>query len=149
MNRRNLRVRHICAVVLAILVTLCAPSLLAKSLEYELALSNAKGYISEHDISVRRFAALLRQLNATFPESEEEIANISVNVVKILDKDGIDQSLLELMEGMNRILSHPVKNQKYVEYAAVYTGGRRGGYSHAECIDAQRALVRGLGIDEE
>lgn len=140
--------RRICAAALLILTALFAPSVEAGSLEHDLAVINAKGYVADDDITIKRFRALLRQLDATFPEDQQQIADKSVWAINRLEEDGIDQSLLELMEGMNQLFSRPVKNQEYASYLASYLTIRLAGKSHAECVEGLKALIHGLGIDE-
>lgn len=144
----ELAMRHVYAAGLAILVALCPPSLSAESLEHDLAVINAKGYVSNDDITIKRFRALLRQLDATFPEDQQQIADKSVWAINRLQEDGIDQNLLELMESMNQLFSRPIKNQEYTAYVAAYVTIRLKGFSHLECIDALKGMIHGLGIDE-
>jgi hypothetical protein len=140
--------RRVYAASLLILTALCAPSLKAESLEHDLAVINAKGYVADDDITIKRFRALLRQLDATFPENQQQIADSSVWAIDKLKEDGIDQNLLALMEGMNQLFSRPIKNQDYRSYLASYLTIRLKGFSHAECIDGLKAMIHGLGIDE-
>lgn len=115
-----------------------------RSVEYELAVINARGYVPEDDITVRRFRVIVRQLDATFPEDAQRIGDLSVWAINKLKENQIDQNLLQLMESMNQIFSHPVQNQKYTEYLAAYLTIRLQGESHADCIVALKAIVAAL-----
>lgn len=119
-----------------------------ESLEYQLAVIHAKGRVPEDHITVKRFAALLRQLDATFPEDKKQIADSSVWAITRFEEDGIEQSLIGLMEGMNRLFDRPIENQSYKDYLASYVLIRLKGMSHVECIDGLKGLIEGLGIDQ-
>jgi hypothetical protein len=140
--------RRVYAAAFLILTAFCGPSLKAESLEHDLAVINAKGYVADDDITIKRFRALLGQLDATFPENRQQIADKSVWAINRLRDDGIEQNLLELMEGMNQLFSRPVENQKYADYLAAYLTFRLRGKPHAECVDGLKGLIQGLGIGE-
>ncbi|MDI6854864.1 MAG: hypothetical protein QME75_14830 [Deltaproteobacteria bacterium] len=117
-----------------------------ESLEYKLACINAGRRVSQDDITIARFKSLLRQLSETFVENGQQIADMSVKAQKILREDGISESLLNIMEGMNQIFSSKVGNQKYAEYIAAYLTMRNKGHSHTQAIASIRSLLRSMGI---
>lgn len=117
----------------------------SESLEYKLATINAGGYVSKDHITVARFRSLLNQLSATFVEDKQQIADMSVTAQNLLKKDGIQESLINIMEGMNQFFPRKIDNQKYAEYAAAYVQLRSKGQSHSEAIRGIQALLRGLG----
>ena len=99
----------------------------SESIEYKLATINAGGYVSKDHITVARFRSLLDQLSATFVENKNQIADMSVTAQNLLRKEGIEESLLNIMEGMNKLFPRKIKNQKYAEYAAAYVTLRSKG----------------------
>ena len=117
----------------------------SESLEYKLATINAGGYVSKNDIAVARFRSLLNQLSATFVEDKQQIADMSVTAQNLLKKEGVQESLMNIMEGMNRLFPRKIGNQKYAEYAAAYVTLRTKGQSHSEAIRGLQAILRGLG----
>jgi len=116
------------------------------SLEFQLATINQKGYVSKDHISVARFRRLLEQLSSTYVEDRQQIADMSVKAQQILRDNGIEESLLTIMEGLNQILSMKLENQKYAEYVAFYVTLRDKGQSHSEAISGLKAILRGLGV---
>jgi hypothetical protein len=117
-----------------------------ESLEYQLATINAGGYVSRNHITVARFRSLLSQLSSTYIEKEQQIADMSVKAQQLLRKDGVAESLLNIMEGMNQIFTRKIENQKYAEYIAAYITLRSKGQSHTEAVRGLQGLLRGLGI---
>lgn len=118
----------------------------SESIEYKLATINAGGYVSKDHITVARFRSLLDQLSATFVENKNQIADMSVTAQNLLRKEGIEESLLNIMEGMNKLFSRKIENQKYAEYAAAYVTLRSKGQSHTEAFRGLQAILRGLGV---
>ena len=118
----------------------------SESLEYKLATINAGGYVSKDHITVARFRSLLNQLSATFLENKKQIADMSVTAQNLLRKEGVDESLLNIMEGMNQLFSRKIENQKYAEYAAAYVTLRGKGQSHMEALRGLQAILRSLGV---
>jgi hypothetical protein len=115
-------------------------------IEYKLAVIDAGGYVPKDHISVARFRSLLNQLSETYIENSQEIADMSVTAQNLLRKDGINESIRNIMEGLNRLFSVPVENQKYAEYAASYVTLRKKGYSHSEAINGLKAILESMGI---
>lgn len=115
-------------------------------LEYKLATINAGGYVSKDDINVGRFRGLLNRLSATFVENEQQIADMSVAAQSRLKEEGVQESLLNIMEGMNQLFSKRIENQKYAEYAATYVTLRIKGQGHAEAIRGLQAILRSFGV---
>jgi hypothetical protein len=116
------------------------------TLEYQLAVINAGRYLSKDHITVSRFRSLLNQLSYTFVENKQQIMDLSVQAQKLLKEDGIQESLLNIMEGMNQLFSKKIKNQKYLEYATTYITLRCKGYTHRNAIRGIKAILRELGI---
>ena len=79
----------------------------------------------------RRFADLLDQLDPQYPESRDLIADRIWSTHAMLDKSGIQESALTIMEGMNR--ARP--NRATLTLAlAEYVTFRRRGMTHDEAI---------------
>ena len=114
-------------------------------LEYKLATINAGGYVSKEHVTVARFRSLLNQLSVTFVEDKEQIADMSVTAQNLLKKEGVEESLINITEGMNQLFSKKIENQKYAEYAAAYVTLRGKGQSHTEAIRGLQAILRSLG----
>lgn len=117
-----------------------------ETIEYQLACINAGHRVDQDDITIARFRSLFRQLSDTFVENQQQIADMSVKSLQILKQDGISESLLNIMEGMNQLFSTKVSNQKYAEYIAAYLTLRNKGQSHTQAIAGLQGILRGVGI---
>jgi hypothetical protein len=117
-----------------------------ESIEYKLACINAGRQVRQDDITIARFRSLLRQLSSTFVENQQQIADMSVKGQQMLKQDGIAESLLNIMEGMNQLFSSKIENQKYAEYISAYLTLRDKGQSHSEAIKGLQGILRAMGI---
>lgn len=115
-------------------------------IEYKLAVIDAGGFVPKDHITVARFRSLLNQLSKTYLEDKQQIADMTVTAQNLLRKEGIKESLLNIMEGLNRLFSKPLVNQKYAEYAASYVTLREKGYSHSKAIQGLKAILESMGI---
>lgn len=140
--------RRIFTVVMVLIsVTLLTLTAIAdEPIEYKLAVINAGGYVPKDHITVARFRSLLRQLSKTYVENRQQIADMTVMAQKMLRKEGLEESLLNIMEGLNQLFPTPVKNQKYAEYAVAYVTLREKGQSHSQAIQGLIAILESLGI---
>lgn len=115
-----------------------------KSIEYMLATLNAGSHISEDHITVARFRSLLQQLSETYIENPQQIADMSVKAQEMLKNDGIDEKLINIMEGMNQLFSRKIENQKYTEYISAYVTLRHKGNTHAQATTALQEMLRNI-----
>jgi len=95
----------------------------SKPLEYQLAVINKGGYVSEDDITITRFRYLLESLDNKTIQNKQQIADMLVMGQKILrEKYGKEYSLLALTEGVNKYIADgsnadfAVKNTEYIQY---------------------------------
>lgn len=118
----------------------------SKSMEYMLACIDVGYYLPRNDTSIERFRALLQQLDVKFIEDENQIGDMSVSTKFLLRDDGIQESLLNIMEGMNQLFSGKSEDVKYAEYTSLYMGMRKKEYSHDNAIKGLKMLLQGRGI---
>ena len=119
-------------------------SIKEESLEYRLAIINTGGNISERDATIDRFRSLLSQLSDNYIEDAQQIADMSVIIRDRLCSNGINESLLNIMEGLNQvILPQGSQKNRYTEYAFAYAGLRNKGLSHRDAIEALQSLAGG------
>lgn len=115
-----------------------------ESLEYRLAVINTGGNIRENDATISRFRSLLTQLSQNYIEDTQQIANMSVIIRDRLSAKGIDESLLNIMEGLNQLLwPQDSKKKRYSEYAFAYAGLRNKGLPHQDAIEILQGVVSG------
>jgi hypothetical protein len=117
----------------------------SESLEYKLA-SIEKGYVSRDDIIIARFRSLLQQLDSTYIESKQQIADKTLKTQELLKDRGIKENLLNIMEGMNRLFSTSAGSRSYAEDLGRYIFLRNKGQSHNEAIEGLRALLQSTDI---
>jgi hypothetical protein len=96
------------------------------------------------DVQTARFRSLLSQLTEKFVESEKEISDMTVKAQDLMKKEGIAESLVSIMEGMNQIFAAKVANQEYKQYVAAYVTLRSQGQSHDQAVSGLRALIGSL-----
>lgn len=116
-----------------------------ESLEYKLA-TIEKGYVSRDDIIITRFRSILRQLDDIYVEGKQEISDLTVVAVQKLlrDKYGINESLLNVMEGLNQI-NPSRENPEYRIYATAYVQLRNQGFIHQEALNKVESYLDSIG----
>jgi len=118
----------------------------SESMEYMLACIDAGYYLPKDDDSIEKFKILLQQLDAKFIEDEKQIGDISVSTKFQLRDAGIQESLLNIMEGMSQLFSGTPEDMKYAEYTSLYLGMRKKGYSHDNAVKGLKMLLQSKGI---
>jgi len=117
-----------------------------ESMEYMLASIDAGHYILRDDVSIEKFRTLLKQLDEKFVEDETQIGDISVSTKFQLRDVGIQESLLNIMEGMNQLFSDTQEDIKYAEYTTLYLGLRKKEYLHDNAIKGLKLLFQNRDI---
>jgi hypothetical protein len=115
-------------------------------IEYKLAVIDAGSYVSKDHITVARFRSLLHQLTSKFIEDRAKIADMTVKAQQLLREQGINEKMLGIMEGINRLFPRRFPNQQYGEYVAVYVTARIQGLSHNEALGGLQAFLEALGV---
>jgi hypothetical protein len=110
-------------------------------MEYTLAFLDADGYISEDHISVSRCRSLLAQLSSTYGADKDRIGNATVAMQNELKKVGVNEKIINILEGMNRIYLSRKANKTYEQCGAAYIILRKKGSSHSEAIIGLRAFL--------
>lgn len=115
------------------------------TLEYRLAVINNKSCMERSDATVSRFSSLLDRLTQKCKENREQIINISVIAHDRIVATGVKESLLEVMEDLNRLMDKAgPKKQKYTDYIYTYARLRNSGLSHDETIERLEAAMIGF-----
>ncbi len=118
----------------------------SETLEHKLATIDAGRFVSPDDITVARFRSLLNQLSSSYVENKTQISDMSVTAQKLLRDDGIQEKILNIMEGMNSLFSGKYQNLKYAEYAAAYVTLRSKGNTHQQAIEGLQAILRAMQV---
>lgn len=119
----------------------------AQSLGNKLATIEKNGYVSENDILVKRFNSLLKLLDNNYIDTKQEIADKTVTARKLLQENGIDVSMIKIMEGMNKIYDLNNSNRKYNEYLTCYIIFRVNGYNHDKSLSLLQESINTYGIN--
>lgn len=116
-----------------------------KPLEYKLARLDEGNDPPQGDVKVARFKSLLGQLSGTYKETEQQIGDMTVNAQDQMKKEGVDETLLDIMEDMNQVFAAHVTNQSYAEYVSAYVVLREKGYSRDKSVEGIRGTLKGIG----
>jgi hypothetical protein len=101
-----------------------------------LAFVERGGFVPTGDPAVARFRSVLDQLSSKYAEGSGSIADVSIATQKALREKGLEESLLNIMEGLNQLggpLRHHLKH-KYADWAAVYVKARGREKDHGAAI---------------
>lgn len=122
-----------------------SPSSPQASLEEELATIDGNDTITNRDTRVSRFRSLLGQLSETFDVTQQQTADQTVKCQEMLQKDGVQDSLLNITEGMNQIFVRADHKQAYSQWLAAYIVLRDKGTSHQDSIEGLKGMAQAFG----
>jgi uncharacterized protein YgiM (DUF1202 family) len=122
-------------------------SLTNSSLAYKLASVEKNDYVKKDDILTNRFQYLLNSLDRKYTDSKQQIADRTVRAQELLKEYGINESLRNIMEGMNTLNDPKDKSKFYAEYTTVYVIIRKENLSHNKTIDSIQQSIDLIGID--
>lgn len=114
----------------------------SESLEYRLAVVNTESFVIEGDPIIGRFSSMLDQLSANYLEDRQQIANISIIICDKMKSNGIDESLLDIMDGLDKLIwPQDFKKRRYSEYLITYASLRNKGLNKQEAIETLQAMI--------
>lgn len=90
------------------------------SIEYQLAVINAGGFVEEDDETVQEFKRLLDKLEKKVVNSKQDIADIAVKAQEVLKDDGYNIELIQVMRDLNTAIPEELEDVKLEEIAAAY-----------------------------
>ncbi len=114
------------------------------SLAQQLTLLDDYGHRNDNSIIVNRFRYLLDSLSNSFNEDKQDIAEITFICKKMLADRGVDESLLNIMEGFNSIFEKKTGYTRYKEYVAAYIQSRAKGATHEATIKGLNDIVKSV-----
>jgi len=80
-----------------------------------------------------RYQSLLQQLSSAFNTNDKNIADLTAGAVHTLKEEGITESFLSILEGVNRISASI--NGSYNDTMTVYVALRTKSYTHKDAIN--------------
>jgi len=89
------------------------------SLEYKLAVVD--GHSNPSDELKRRYGRALDLLERYCPETREHIADMTVNIQKELQKENIDESLLELLQNFRTSIPEKAKQGELGKCSEIFS----------------------------
>ena len=89
-------------------------------------------------VNVAPYESLLQQLSVAFRVDEKTIADQTAGTVHTLKESGIDESFINIMEGINSITA-PI-NGSYLDTMTTYIALRQMGYNHRDTISSIEAI---------
>ena len=114
----------------------------SESLDYRLAVIDTGSFVIEGDPIIKRFDSVLDQLSYNYVEDRQQIANISIIICDKMKSNGIDESLLDIMDGLNKLIwPQDFKKRRYSEYLITYASLRNNGLSKQEAIETLQAII--------
>lgn len=119
-----------------------------KSIAYGLAVVDKNGYVSENDLIIRRYANMVKQLDYKYLEDSMQIADMTVSGRNQLIKFGIDQSMLEFMQGINTLYDPHSKSKHYSDYVSLYVVLRSKGLDHSQAFEKLQLLLNSMSMNQ-
>lgn len=92
------------------------------------------------EMVIRRFTSLLDQLDARYFDTREDIELKTFAAYRLLRESGIDQRMLTMLEGLNRVQDPDVRYASFTSDVSGYVNARVKGYEHDEAIRGLRML---------
>jgi hypothetical protein len=74
----------------------------SESVEYKLAVHNARSIVAENDPAIAQFKTVLSSLDAKYPEEAKAIGDMSIEGQKVLESAGVKESLLAVMQNVEK-----------------------------------------------
>jgi GMP synthase PP-ATPase subunit len=111
------------------------------TIEYQLAIFNAKGFVKKEDPSVYNFRFILNKLQTKFIDSDIVIANVSAKMYDTLKSEvKINESFVQFIEGLYDI-NHKEKKISAIDCIAGYTYLRSEFLNHNDAIKKMHKTI--------
>ena len=78
------------------------PTAVSQTVEYKLAIQNARGLVPETDPTIPQFKTVLSSLDPKYPEDAKAIGDLSIQGQKTLEAAGVRESLLAMMQNIDK-----------------------------------------------
>jgi hypothetical protein len=122
-----------------------APAAPCVTMECKLAMIETQHAARESDPLTARMRAHLDALDAAYPESRDQIGDMTVKLSEILHAQGTDESLESLFEVFSRLPHVSATTPTYADVAAMYGTLRKQGKSREDIIPGLSAMIRSVG----
>jgi hypothetical protein len=119
----------------------------AQSIGCKLAMLDTGKSLTDGDLLSKRYSNILHQLTLKYIESEERICDISVVGKRLLNESGIDESMINIMEGILKLRDLKTKTKKYSENVSIYVAARQNGNGHYEALSKLQDLLSQVSME--
>ena len=96
----------------------------SQSVEYQLAIQNARGLVAEDHPTIPQFKAILEKLDPKYPEDPQAIANLSIEAQRSLESASVNESVLTLMQNVDKAAG---THKDYATAVNAYVARRKSG----------------------
>jgi len=119
-----------------------------QTIGYKLAVIDKNGYVDENDLIVKRYTSMVKQLDFKYTEDSVQIADMTVSGRNQLIKFGIEQSMIEVMQGINTLFDPYSKNKHYSDYVSMYIILRSKGLDNIQSFDKLQLLLNSMSMGQ-
>lgn len=119
----------------------------AQSIGAKLAMLDTGKPLTDSDLLSKRYTNILHQLTLKYIESDERICDISTVGKRLLNEAGIDESMINIMEGILKLQDLKTRTKKYSENVSMYVAARQNGNSHYEALSKLQDLLSQISME--
>lgn len=119
----------------------------SQSLGCKMATVDTKKYYTETDPLVKRYNNMFNQLDVKYLENKDQIADMTVTAKNELEKIGLNEPMINIMEGISRLTDANTKNKKYADNISCYIIFRSQGFSHYDALKKMQDLLSVMTMD--
>jgi hypothetical protein len=119
----------------------------AQSSGCKMAIIDTKKSYGEDDPLVKRYNNMFTQLSAKYVETEERIADMTLQAKNELEKIGLRESMISIMEGICRLTDRKTKSKKYADNVSCYLRFRAQGFDHSEALIKIQDLLSVMAME--
>lgn len=124
-----------------------ATNLSAQSLGCKMATVDTEKSYSETDPLVKRYNNMFNQLDSKYIETKQQIADMTVVAKNELEKIGLTEPMINIMEGICRLIDRNTRTMKYAENISCYIIFRSQGFNHSEALKNMQDLLTVTGME--
>ena len=124
-----------------------ATNLSAQSMGLKLATISDGKYYTEADSLVKRYNNILNQLDAKYIETKEQIGDMTSVAKKELASIGLSEPLINIMEGISRLIDQNTQKKEYADNIVCYIILRSKGFNHVDTLKTLQDLLTPMSME--
>jgi len=118
-----------------------------QSLGCKMATVDNEKYYTEEDPLVKRYNNMFNQLDVKYIETKQQIADMTVVARKELANIGLKEPMINIMEGICRLIDRNTQNKKYSDNVACYIIFRSQGFNHTQALAKMQDLLSIMSME--